>query len=122
MKTKSISKVIRWAATNRPPGYIDILKKMSETWDVKKDEYTITDDNWNALAKDYGQVESDNQNLEKLDPAIEKRLEEIAEICEGCDEGYCVWRDKRTGCARRRILRDKNPQMIATACKQNRWN
>ena len=54
MRTKKISSVIKWAVIARPPGYIDILKKMSETWDIKKDEYTITDENWNALAKEYG--------------------------------------------------------------------
>ena len=53
MITKKISVVIKWAANARPPGYIDILKKMSETWDVEKDEYTITEENWNALAREY---------------------------------------------------------------------
>jgi hypothetical protein len=61
MKTKKISLVIIWAAKMRPVGYIDILRKMSETWDVEKDEYTITDENWNAMAREYGDSQPNPQ-------------------------------------------------------------
>ena len=44
----------------------------------------------------------------------------IAAICEGCDVEYCAWRN-RTACAKRRILSEKKPQMITTACKRNKW-
>jgi len=55
-----------------------------------------------------------------LNDKIEARLTEITAICEGCDMEYCAWRN-RTACAKRRILSEKNPQMITTACKRNKW-
>ena len=55
MRKRTISRLRKWAVKNRPSGYIEKLQSYCETWDDEKDQYTITDDNWNLLAKEYGQ-------------------------------------------------------------------
>ena len=51
MIRRSIKQVAEWAAANRPPDYILLLKKHCETWNNQEDYYLITEENWNTLAR-----------------------------------------------------------------------
>ncbi len=102
--TNKISTLLIWAENIRPPGYIDILKKMSETWDVGKDEYTITDENWNALAREYGDSKPNPQHhclhrscANCSEPASCKlKVMQPCEYGPGTFEKCEIWRETQT--------------------------
>ena len=63
MIRKSIKRLVAWAVKNRPPEYIQVLKNHCAVWNVEKDYYEISDENWDKIAKMFGgKVTAASQN------------------------------------------------------------